>query len=73
LPHEWELSLYSDADIEPIIEHPEIKSIITTCEVGYLNLIYLYFSHDLIKLSLRVWSEEYIRRIDESFGKELRT
>jgi hypothetical protein len=27
----------------------------------------------LIKLSLRVWSEEYIRRIDESFGKELRT
>ncbi|CAF2052016.1 unnamed protein product [Rotaria magnacalcarata] len=56
LPHEWESSLYSDTDIEPITQHAEIKSIITTCE-----------------LSLRVWCEEYIRRIDASFGKELRT
>ncbi|CAF2650945.1 unnamed protein product [Rotaria sp. Silwood2] len=56
LPHEWESSLYSDTDIEPIIQHAEIKSIITTCE-----------------LSLRVWCEEYIHRIDASFGKELRT
>lgn len=30
-------------------------------------------SIDLIKLSLRVWCEEYIRRIDGSFAKELRT
>ncbi len=75
LPHEWELSLYCDADIEPIIQHPEIKSIITTCEVSYLDQYidkyFLFF--DFIKLSLRVWCEEYIRRIDESFGKALRT
>ncbi|CAF0730608.1 unnamed protein product [Rotaria sordida] len=56
LPHEWESSLYSDTDIEPIIQHAEIKSIITTCEQ-----------------SLRDWCEDYIRRIDASFGKELRT
>ncbi|CAF0753356.1 unnamed protein product [Rotaria sp. Silwood1] len=56
LPHEWESSLYSDTDIEPIIQQAEIKSIITTCE-----------------LTLRVWCEEYIRRIDASLGKELRT
>ncbi|CAM2713429.1 unnamed protein product [Rotaria socialis] len=56
LPHEWAPSLYSDTDIEPITQHAEIKSIITTCE-----------------LSLRVWCEEYVRRIDASFGKELRT
>jgi hypothetical protein len=31
-------------------------------------MIYFY----LIKQSLRMWCEEYIRRIDESFGKELR-
>jgi hypothetical protein len=34
---------------------------------------YTYFFFYLIKLSLRVWCEEYIRRIDASFGKELRT
>ncbi|CAF3561273.1 unnamed protein product [Adineta steineri] len=55
LPHEWKLSLYTDRDIEPIIEHSEIKSILSTCEQ-----------------SLRMWCEEYIRRIDKSFGKELR-
>ncbi|CAM4822853.1 unnamed protein product [Rotaria magnacalcarata] len=56
LPHEWQLSLHTDADIETIIQHSEINSIINTCEK-----------------SLRMWCEEYIRRIDASFGKELRT
>ncbi|CAF1118617.1 unnamed protein product [Rotaria sordida] len=55
LPHEWQLSLYTDRDIEAIIQHSEINSIINTCEQ-----------------SLRMWSEEYIRRIDANFGKELR-
>jgi len=77
LPHEWESSLYNDADIEPIIQHSEIKPIITTCEVRYVIFlifcIYIYIFFYLIKLSLRAWCEEYIRRIDESFGKELRT
>ncbi|CAM4878265.1 unnamed protein product [Rotaria socialis] len=55
LPHEWQLSLYTDADIETIIQNSEINSIINTCEE-----------------SLRMWCEEYIRRIDANFGKELR-
>ncbi|CAF3539007.1 unnamed protein product [Adineta steineri] len=56
LPHEWSYSLYNDASIKPIIQHSEIKPIITKCEQ-----------------SLRVWCEQYIRRIDASFGKELRS
>ncbi|CAF2525734.1 unnamed protein product [Rotaria sp. Silwood2] len=55
LPHEWHLSLYTDLDIEAIIQHSEINSTINTCEQ-----------------SLRMWCEEYIRRIDANFGKELR-
>ncbi|CAF3488260.1 unnamed protein product [Rotaria sp. Silwood1] len=55
LPHEWQLSLYTDIDIETIIQHSEINSIVNTCEQ-----------------SLRIWCEEYIRRIDANFGKELR-
>ncbi|CAF0908494.1 unnamed protein product [Adineta ricciae] len=55
LPNEWKLSLYTDADIQSIIENSQIKSIMNTCE------------H-----SLRIWCKEYVRRIDESYGKELR-
>ncbi len=39
----------------------------------YISFYYIYIFFYLIKLSLRVWCEEYIRRIDASFGKELRT
>jgi hypothetical protein len=38
--------------------------------------LFLFFSNALsylIKQSLRMWCEEYIRRIDQNFGKELRT
>lgn len=73
MPHEWELSLYTDADIEPIIQNSEIKSIITTCEVRYFSYYYIYIFFYLIQLALRVWCEEYILRIDQSFDKELRT
>ena len=78
LPHELALSLHSDADIQAIVENAEIKSILTTCEVGYFSLIslslFLFINAiDSIKLSLRVWCEEYIRRIDGSFARELRT
>jgi hypothetical protein len=38
-----------------------------------IYLLYMYIFFYLIKLSLRVWCEEYIRRIDASFGKQLRT
>ncbi|UJR10133.1 hypothetical protein I4U23_014352 [Adineta vaga] len=55
VPQEWKFSLYTDEEIQAIIQHSEIKSIINTCEQ-----------------SLRMWCKEYIRRIDESFGKELR-
>ncbi len=73
MPHEWQLSLYTDADIKTILQHSEIKSIIDTCEVSYFFYFFFYNFFYLIKQSLRIWCEEYIRRIDESFGKELRT
>lgn len=34
MPHEWQLSLYSDGNIRTIIEHSEMQSIIERCEVG---------------------------------------
>lgn len=36
--------------------------------IFFLNDLFFY----LIKQSLRMWCEEYIRRIDESFDQELR-
>jgi hypothetical protein len=41
LPHEWQGSLYTDADIQAIIQHSEIKSIIDTCEVSYFFFLFL--------------------------------
>ena len=77
MPEEWQLSLYRDETMMPIIEHVEIQPVIKTCEVNF-SFESNQFSSCLTTVgfifqdSLRQWCEEYIRRIDANYGKELR-
>ena len=73
MPHEWQLSLHTDETIQPILQHAQIRSIVQTCEVSATSMdISFEIFDDFIQQSLRSWCEEYIRRIDASYGKELR-
>ena len=53
-----------------------MQSIIERCQVGYRVLsstrIIDFFSFRRLQHSLRMWCEEYIRRIDASVGNKFR-
>ena len=75
MPQEWEKCVYSDIDLQPIVQHTEVKPILLKCEVfiNHLSFVRKNSIHLIcFQLSLRLWCEEYIRRIDNSFDRELR-
>lgn len=73
MPHEWQLSLYSDETMKPIVQHAEMKEILTNCQVKPKKIDRSMFENVSFQQSIRDWCEEYIRRIDESHGRPHRT